>query len=96
MSREVEDAIVVASVVLEGLDLRNFLSNSEVKNVAEMEGIGKVERDTISSMVKEIGLEEERNISLEIVDHHIHYSIDQKKNIGSYLMVVAPKAFYTQ
>jgi len=42
----------------EGLDLWNFLSNSKSTDMVEMEGIGKVQRNTTGSKVKEIMVEE--------------------------------------
>lgn len=73
--REVEDEIVFSLVMQKGLDLKNFLSNFGARNMAKMEGIENVERETIGSMVRKNELEEERNISLEIVVLDIHYSM---------------------
>lgn len=69
-------AIVVASVMQEGLDLRIFLSNFKAKDMAKIESIGKVERETTGSMVKEIELEGERSTAMEIFENYIHYSMD--------------------
>ena len=60
----------------EGVDLKNFLSNFGSKNMVEMEGIEKEERETIGSMVRKDELEEVRNISMEIIVCYIHYSMD--------------------
>lgn len=47
----------IALVLQQGMNLGNFLSNSKSKDMAEMEDIGKVERETTSSKVKETMLE---------------------------------------
>lgn len=90
-------AVIFATLVTQkGLDLTNFLSNFGAKNMAEMEVIEKVERKTIGSMVKKANLEEVRNISMEIVVHYILYSMDSKKNLEAYPVVVASRASWTQ
>lgn len=58
MFEEVVVVIFVALTLQEGLDLGNFLSNSEYEDMAEMEGIEKVERETNGFKVKETSLEE--------------------------------------
>jgi len=61
VSEEVETIIFVALVIQEGMDLRNFLSNFEAKDMAEIEHIGKLERETIGSKMKETVMEEKWN-----------------------------------
>ena len=68
--------VVVALVMKEGLILKSFPSNSKANSTAEMEDMEKQEKETIGFMVKEIELEEEWDISMEIFDHYIHYSMD--------------------
>lgn len=68
--------IVVSLALKQGMDLGNFLSNQESKDMAKMEGIGKVERETTGSKVKEIVLEEEQNNAKGIVEHYIYYFMD--------------------
>ena len=54
-----------------------------------------MERETIGSMVRKTELEEVRNISMEIVTHYMHYSMDSNKNREAYLVVVVAKASKT-
>lgn len=71
-----EVATAIVFILPEELVLGNFLSNFESKDMAAMEGIGKVMRKTIDSKVKDIVSEEGKSIAMEIVEHYVYYSMD--------------------
>lgn len=74
-----EEVVVVTAVVLilqGGLDLGNFLSNFESKDIVVMEGITKVMRETTNSKVKDIVPKEGQSTAVEIFEHFMYYSMD--------------------
>ena len=76
MFEEVLALTVVALVLQEELDLGNFLSNSESKDMVVIEGIGQVMRETTDSKLKDILSEEEQSTAMEIFEHYMYYYMD--------------------